>query len=109
MIKMKIETLTKIIAVLLIIIGICINALLLLLAFNIEYLTPQDLELLSEVTNLIMLQFQIFIPIYILVACVGISVAFLPKAKDDPIIRAVKTCGIMGGLLITLVVFLLMH
>ena len=88
-----------------VIVNSCIIIVLILLMSNVVTMTPQELKLTNAVINLTILEFKIFIPIYILVACVGVLVALRPKAKDCPIIRAVKTYGIIGGLFISLVVF----
>jgi hypothetical protein len=106
---MKLNTLIKIIAILTIITGICIIAALLLLAFNVEHLTPQELELTSTMLNLMVLECKIFIPIFALISCIGMFRSFIPKKTDDPIIRLVKTTGIMGGLLITLMTTLILR
>jgi hypothetical protein len=104
----KIDILTKTGTALAIIVSGSIIIVLILFMSNVPSMTPQELELTNAVVSLAILEFEIFIPIYILVACVGAFWSFLPKEKDDPIIRMVKTCGIMGGLFISLIVFLIM-
>lgn len=107
--KVKIETLAKIIAILAIITGICIIAALLLLASNIEHLTPQELKLASAMLTLVVLECKIFIPVSVLIFYMGILWSFVPKKTDDPIIKLVKTTGIMGGLFISIIIALILR
>lgn len=93
------------------IIAIAVNTLiiivLILLMSKVPTMTPEELELTYAFTNLMILEIKLFVPISILIACIGTFKFFLPKSSDDPVIRMIKTCGVMGGLLIGLIVFLL--
>lgn len=100
------EKIAKIIAILAIIIGVCISTLLILLASNINELTPQELQLTSAMLNLIVLEIELLIPISLFIVCISITWSFVPKKTDDPIIRLVKTAGLIGGLLLTLLLSL---
>ena len=103
------NTLAKIIALLIIIIGICISVALILIALNISTLTQSEIELVLLMTNLIILELKIFIPICILIPCLSIMWCLLPKKTDDPLIRLVKTTGFAGGLFIALIITLLIY
>jgi len=100
------QTLPKIIAILTVIIGVCISIALILIAANVEKLTPQELQLTSAMLNLIVLEIKLLIPLSLFIACISITWSFLPKKTDDPIIRLVKTVGLTGGLLLALLMSL---
>jgi hypothetical protein len=50
---------------------------------------------------------QLFIVLAILMLCIAVFRVFLPKSTDDPIIRLVKTTGIIGGLFMTMLIILI--
>ena len=89
--------------------GICLFGSLLLLVANIEKLDPLELELILASTNLFIAEIKLFIPINLLILCCGVFWAFLPKQNDDPIIKMVKTTGILGGLLIAMLIMAILR
>jgi hypothetical protein len=64
-------------------------------------------ELIAATINYAWSAFKAFISISIVMFCGSIIWCFLPKKADDPIIRLVKTTGIIGGLFISLMIFII--
>ena len=64
-------------------------------------------ELAAAEATYIWSAFKIFIDLSILMFCGGTIWCLLPKKTDDPLVRLVKTTGLMGGLFISLLVFLI--
>ena len=67
-----------------------------------------ETQLIATIMNSAWITIVLSFKISVLIFCGGVFWCFLPKKTDDPIIKAVKTCGIMGGLLISLIIFIIM-
>lgn len=64
-------------------------------------------ELTVAVANYFVSATKVFIYLSILIFCGGILWCFLPKKTDAPIVRLVKTTGLISGLFITILISLI--